>query len=138
MATGETPQTLSPIAKAIHQVSQKTTAEVRVHLTRRWIERDPYRSAVRVFNQHGMQRTTFRNAVLFYINLRKRRFAIIGDEGIHEIAGREYWNSLTRLLHEDLLSTHPENAIAIAVMTAGAMLQEHFPVEDASPDSDSH
>ena len=126
----------SPIVRAIAEAEKRTTGEIRVHLSRRWLERDPYERAHKLFHQYGMTRTAQRNGVLLYVNLRRRKFAIVGDEGIHREVGQQYWEELARALHEDLLSTHVENAVAISVRTIGATLQRFFPVDLDSQNPD--
>lgn len=126
--------TTSPIVRALAQVERITTAEIRVHLTRKVLERDPFATAESVFKRFQMTRTTHRNGVLIYVNLRTRRFAIAADVGAQEALGRRYWDELARALAEDLRSTHPENAIAIAVRTLGVTLHQHFPIEDTDMD----
>ena len=120
----------SPIVDAIRSAEKDTTGEIRVHLSRKWIEKDPFRHATRLFHQFGMFRTSQRNAVLLYVNLKRHKFAIIGDGGIHHIVGQRYWEELARELKNNFISTHPENAIALAVLKVGEVLREHFPQED--------
>lgn len=120
---------LSPIVQAIADAERGTTGEIRVHVSRSWVEKDAYAHAQRLFEQHGMTRTAQRNAVLFYVNARRHKFAIIGDEGIHKVVGQKYWEGLAQMLHEDLQSTHLENAIALAVRTIGITLQKYFPAD---------
>lgn len=123
---------LSPIIEAIAAAESGTTGEIRVHIAKHWIERAPFARATRLFEHFNMFRTTDRNAVLFYINPRKRKFAIVGDIGIHNVVGQKYWESLSATLRKDLRSTHPENAIALAVLQIGEILREHFPREEPS------
>ena len=118
----------SPIVRAIALAQQRTTGEVRVDLSRKLFEKDPYGRALRLFSEYGMTRTTQHNAVLIYVNLRKRRFAIVGDSGIQAAVGQQYWEGLGRALSEDLRKyPKPEQAIAMAVTTLGATLQRYFP-----------
>ena len=123
------PGKYSPIVRAINEAEKGTTGEIRVHLSRKWFDKDPYRSALRVFNRFGMSRTSHRNGVLLYVNLRKKNFAIVGDEAIHGNVGQRYWEELVRHLRADLHSTHFENAIAMAVSTIGITLKKFFPLE---------
>jgi uncharacterized membrane protein len=125
----------SPIVEAIAEAESRTSGEIRVHLTRRRFERDPFQRAWKLFHQYGMTRTAQRNAVLFYLNLRKKKFAIVGDEGIHRVVGAHYWEELAKSLREDLLSTHIENAVALAVRTIGVTLERFFPHD---PNSANH
>jgi uncharacterized membrane protein len=119
---------ISPIVRAIAWAEKGTTSEIRVHITRKVFEKDPFSRAQKLFERFGMFRTSHRNAVLLYVNLRRRKFAIVGDTGIHQKIGQAYWEELAHTLREDLLSTHYENAIAIAVRTLGITLKTHFPV----------
>jgi uncharacterized membrane protein len=122
----------SPIIEAIQEAEQGTTGEVRVHLSRSFIEKDPFAHAWRIFEQYGMVRTTNRNAVLLYVNLRRKKLALIGDEGIHHAVGQEYWEKIVAKLTEDLRSTHAERAIAHAVRKIGETLRHFFPLEEGA------
>lgn len=119
----------SPIVDAIARAEERTSGEIQVHLTRRLWERDPIKRAWKLFNEFGMSNTRQRNAVLLYVNLRKHRFAIVADVGIHAQVGAEYWQGLAQALREDFHSTHFENAVAIAVTTIGATLSHFFPAQ---------
>jgi uncharacterized membrane protein len=122
--------TADPIVQAIAEAERGTTGEIRVHLSRRWIERNPFKRAIALFNRYGMSRTTHRNAVLIYINRRTRKFAIIGDEGIHKAVGQKGWEALGGELRGHLLTTHYERAIAMTVNDLGALLRLFFPQPD--------
>jgi uncharacterized membrane protein len=121
----------SKIVEAIAEAETHTTGEIRVHISKRWFEPDPYRRAQKVFDRLGMGRTSLKNAVLLYVNLRHRKFAIYGDEGIHQSVGQRYWERIARELSQDLRGTHHENAIALAVSKIGKALEENFPVTSA-------
>jgi uncharacterized membrane protein len=123
----------SPILDAIRDAESRTTAEIRVHLSRRLIEKDPFKRAKHLFHQYGMYRTTHRNAVLLYVNLRRRKFALIGDEGAHHSVGQRFWEELARDLMRNFISTHPENAIALAVKKIGERLAQDFPLDADHP-----
>ena len=125
-------KTESAILKAIQWAEKGTTGEIRVHITRRWWEPDALKRAQKLFESYGMYRTAERNGVLLYVNLRKKKFAVIGDTGIQAKIGQSYWDDLAKSLREDLLSTHYENAIAFAVRTLGVTLKMHFPVESGA------
>jgi uncharacterized membrane protein len=117
----------SPIVDAIARAEQGTTGEIRVHLSRSWFERDAYRHAQRLFAQFNMHQTAQRNGVLLYVNLRRHLFAVVGDDGIHQHVGQEYWEMLAGRLAQNLHETHPEKAIALAVLEIGEKLRLHFP-----------
>ncbi len=124
----------SPIVQAIAHAEAGTTGEIRVHLSRKWIEQNPMQRARTLFEQFGMHQTTHRNAVLIYVNLRRRKFAIFGDSGVNEVVGPHYWEQVATNLREHLRGTHPERAIAFSVQEVGEVLKKYFP---ADPDSDN-
>lgn len=128
MASGKF-QKLSPIVLAISEAETRTTGEIRVHISRGWAEKDVFRYAQSIFEEFDMQRTAQRNAILIYLNLRTRKFAILGDRGIDQAIGPKAWEEMAHALKEDLLSTHFESAIAMGVQRAGACLAKHFPAE---------
>jgi uncharacterized membrane protein len=119
----------SRIVEAIARAETHTTGEIRVHISKRWFEPDPMLRARKLFDRLGMRRTTLKNAVLLYVNLRRKKFAIYGDEGIHHSVGQKYWERIARELSQDLRGTHHENAIALAVNKIGGALAENFPVD---------
>lgn len=119
----------SPILKALQYVSKKSTGEVRVHVVKNPFEKDPMGSALEVFDEYGMTRTTDRNAVLIYINLKTKAFSVIADEGIHRAVGQRYWDELAMNMKEDLQSTQFENAVALTIFTLAVTLEKFFPRE---------
>jgi uncharacterized membrane protein len=125
---GSVPQ-LSPIVEAIRVAESGTTAEIRVHLSRRLIERDPLKRAMSLFDQYEMSRTSRRNSLLIYVNLNRRRFAILADRAAYKTLGRSFWEEAARNLKRDFVSTHPENAIALSVIKIGERLARQYPKE---------
>src|SRR5215470_8742902 len=80
------------IAGAIAQAERKTSGQIRVHVTHRKPENFEER-ARRRFELLGMTATQNRNGVLIYIAPRIRRFRILGDVGVHEKCGDEFWKT---------------------------------------------
>ncbi|MDR3606178.1 MAG: TPM domain-containing protein [Oligoflexia bacterium] len=127
MAAGE--EKHSKIVASIAEAEGQTTGEIRVHLSRHWIEPNAFARATYLFKKFGMTETTHRNAVLLYVNLRKRKLAVIGDISIHAKVGQRFWDELMATLQVDLRSTYYENAISTAVLRIGQVLKLHFPLE---------
>ncbi len=117
----------SPIVRAIRESEAHTSGEIRVHLSKRLWEPDPMKSAWRIFKLYQLDQTQQRNAVLLYVNLRHRKFAVIGDVGVDAAFGQTFWRALVHQLGLDFNSTHFERAIAGAVRSVGRALAEHFP-----------
>jgi len=117
----------TPILKALKFVAKKSTGEVRVHISRDRFEKDPMNTALRLFEEFAMTRTTDRNAVLIYLNRATRKFSIVGDEGFHRVVGQKYFYILGVNFADDLQSTHFENAIALLTFSIGTTLAKKFP-----------
>lgn len=117
----------SPIVEAIARAENHTRAEIRVHLSERIFEKDALARARQIFTRLGMSQTRERNAVLLYVNLRRRRFAIYGDQAVHDRLGDPVWRKILATLREDLLGTHPERAVAQCVDLIGVVLGQLFP-----------
>ncbi|HTL11272.1 MAG TPA: TPM domain-containing protein [Bdellovibrionota bacterium] len=122
-----------PYARLHHEILQAqagTSAPLRVYLTRRLPDRDVALSAERLFGHYHLEQTTLRNGILLYVNLRTRRFAVARDAGADAALGMEYWRELSQCLRDDLLSTHHELALRMAVRTLGISLARLFPADD--------
>ena len=118
----------SPIIRALNSLALKTAGEVRVHLSHAHFESDVMATALSLFEEFEMTRTANRNAVLIYVNLRHRKFAIVADEGIHRVVGQRYWDEMAVNLREDLQSTHFENALALTTYGLTVVMQKFFPI----------
>lgn len=121
------------IARAITNAEARTSGEIRIHLERRvprgrrGVVGDVLERARDVFWSLGMHRTRERSGVLIYLAIEDRRFAIVGDEGIHARVGETYWASVRDLMAEKLRSQRPCEAILSAISETVRVLREHFP-----------
>lgn len=123
-------QGTSPIVRAIEEAEKTTSAEIRVHLSRRIIELDPLARAEYWFLQNKMHETKDRNGVLLYINIRRHKFAVFGDQGITKLVGPDYWNFVATELGKSLKINKVEDAIALIVTLIGLKLSIFFPPTD--------
>lgn len=120
------------IAAAIVEAEKLTSAEIAVHI-RAFCLGDPLKAAQSVFDRLGMRRTRARNAVLIYVGLSTRKFAIYGDKAIHEKAGDAFWNR-TRDDMRAAFAAGPLEGILAGVRAAGRELSRHFPAGADNPD----
>ncbi len=114
------------ILKAIARAENNTSGEIRVHLHRNG-KGDVFKNAVKTFEKLGMTRTALRNGVLIYIDVDKRQFAVIGDQGIHAKVDKEFWKRITDVLHRDFSQNKFTDGIVAAVLEIGKQLKRHFP-----------
>ena len=81
------------ILDAIGRAEKMTSGEIRVYISHK--ERhDALAFAKRRFQELGMTKTRERNAVLIYIVPRTQQFAVVGDIGIHQKCGNEFWQKI--------------------------------------------
>jgi len=114
------------ITKAIAEAEHKTSGEIRVHIENN-LKEDVLDRAAYLFRKLGMSRTKHRNGVLIYLAVKSKRFAIVGDKGIHKAVPENFWESIKH----DMLAYFRENkfteGLVFAISSAGEQLKKHFP-----------
>src|SRR5712692_2193234 len=116
------------IVAAIAEAEKKGPAQVRVHATHRKPENLEQR-AERRFEKLGMTRTAHRNGVLIYIAPKLRRFRILGDTGVHEKCGDEFWKETAAEMEGLFRRGEFTEGVVKGVQKAGDLLAAHFPRE---------
>ncbi len=117
------------ILEAIGRAERHSSGEIRVHLHKGGGE-DVYQRAVETFNRLEMYKTRLRNGILIYVDTRGRRFAVIGDEGIHRKVGSGFWEKIRDILAEHFRRGQYTEGIVRAIDAIGLALAEHFPYSD--------
>jgi uncharacterized membrane protein len=117
------------IAAAIAAAEQRTSGEIRVFIERGDVAADPLLFAEEKFLELGMQKTAERNAILIFIAPRAQKFAVVGDEGIHNKCGAEFWQHLVASMRGHFQREEFTDALVEAIETAGQSLALHFPRE---------
>jgi len=116
------------IIQAIQSAELKTSGEIRVHLERRARE-SFFEHAREIFEKIGMTKTEDRNSVLIFMGLASRRFAILGDKGIHERVPEGFWDDIARQMTQDFKEDLFADGIVKAIHRIGEKLQQFFPYE---------
>ena len=114
------------IVAAIREAELKTSGEIRVFISHKTVE-DPVVAAQAEFMRMGMGRTQHRNAVLIFVAPRARKFAVIGDDGVHSKCGGAFWRELADLMTDYFRKSEFTRGIIHGVQKAGELLAEHFP-----------
>jgi uncharacterized membrane protein len=118
------------IASAIATAEEKSSGEIRVYVSHK--ERhDALAFARKRFQELGMFKTKDRNAVLLYIVPRTRQFAVLGDDGIHEKCGDDFWKEIVAKMSAQMKAGKFTEAVVGAVQNISETLAKHFP---RSPD----
>jgi uncharacterized membrane protein len=114
------------IVTAIRQAEQKTSGEIRVFISRQEPE-DAISAAQAHFTSLGMDKTEERNGVLIFVAPRVRRFAVIGDAGIHARCGNGFWEKVAAEMTGHFKELEFTRGIVHGVHKAGELLAQHFP-----------
>jgi uncharacterized membrane protein len=122
------------VVASIRQAETRTSGEVRVFMEPHCTYMNALDRAVELFAQLGMEQTEARNAVLVYVALKDKQFAIYGDEGIHAKAGgQEFWQHAAAMLQAALRNGDMKGGLVNCINEIGVALATHFPY-DASVD----
>jgi uncharacterized membrane protein len=115
---------------AIENAERRTSGEIRVSVTRFfWGRIEPV--AWRAFRRLGMDRTLDRNGILFFIVPSRRRFVVLGDEGIHAKVGPEFWTSVAAATSASFRQGDFTLGLVQGIETVGEQLAAHFPYDPA-------
>ncbi len=123
-----TPEEQERILEEIRNAEDRTSGEVRVHLDCCSRE-NPLEKAKRIFHQLGMTRTKARNGVLIYVATEDRKFAILGDEGIHRVVPENYWEDVKEKMQKKFREGRICEGICLGIREIGEKLKAYFPVE---------
>ena len=115
------------IVDAIAAAEKTTSGEIRVFIQRGEVADDPLPFAEAKFIELGMEKTAERNAILVLVAPRAQKFGVVGDEGVHQKCGAEYWDQLVLKMRSHFQREEFTEAIVEAVESAGSLLAQYFP-----------
>lgn len=116
------------IVQAIREAEKKTSGEIRVYLERR-SGKDLMKRSRQVFEKLGMTKTRQRNGVLIYFSLGRHRFAILGDQGIHDKVGEGFWKEVVSQMQIYFARGEFARGLEAAIRNIGERLKTYFPRE---------
>jgi uncharacterized membrane protein len=117
------------LVEAIAIAEKNTSGEIRVHIEKT-CKGDAVEQAKVIFEKLGMTATEARNGVLIYIAEESHKFAIIGDSGIHEKVGHDFWDHSKDLMSQHFKKGEFVEGIKEAVLSCGEALKKYFPFQN--------
>jgi uncharacterized membrane protein len=120
------------IIEAIRGAESKTSGEIRVYIQRGEFETDPVMLAQKKFQRLGMYKTRERNAVLIFVAPRAHKFAVVGDQAIHEKCGEQFWQHVVDGMRVHFQNEKFSHALTEAINEVGKVLATHFPRTSAN------
>ncbi len=121
------------IIKAIEIAEKNTSGEIRVHIENN-TNSPPLERALEVFHLLEMEKTELRNGVLFYMAIESRKFAILGDEGIHTKVTENFWDAEKELMLSYFKKGEFSKGLELAIIEVGNKLKENFPYHSTDTD----
>lgn len=113
----------------IASIELNTIGELRIHVED-LCNTDPYLRAIEVFNSLGMYKTVSSTGILIYLATEDKKLAIIGDKGIHNKVGADYWTNIVQEVKELFKYKSVFEGILYGVEEVGKKLIEHFPEQN--------
>jgi len=114
------------IVAAIQAAEKKTSGELRVFVSDTKVA-DAMAAARAQFDRLGMARTRERNGVLIFLSPATRKFAVIGDSGVHARCGESFWQELAGSMTSHFQAARFTEGIVEGINRAGELLAAHFP-----------
>lgn len=117
------------IVDAIREAEKNTSGEIRVDFEKN-LQKDPIERAQEVFFKLEMDKTKYKNGVLFYVAVDDHRFAIIGDEGIDKVVPDDFWESVKNEVISEFIEGNFVEGLVKGILHTGEKLKQYFPYED--------
>lgn len=116
------------VKAAIEEAERRTSGEICVSVAPLFwgsVEK----AAHKAFARMGMTHTRERNGVLFFVVPSRRKFVVLGDRGIHQKVGQDFWNRVAAILSEKFREGDFTGGLLKGIEEVGLQLSTHFPYE---------
>ena len=116
------------IKAAIAASEKLTSGEIRVSVAR-FFWGSVRAAAGKAFTRLGMRDTKDRNGILFFVVPSRQRFVVLGDQGIHEKVGQDFWDKLVAAMAGDFKAGKFNEGLIRGIEECGRLLAVHFPYQ---------
>ncbi|MDT8392485.1 MAG: TPM domain-containing protein [Bacteroidales bacterium] len=116
------------IKQAIMNAELDTSGEIKVHIDSKCTG-EVMDKAMKVFKKLKIHETELRNGVLFYLAVRNRKFAVIGDEGINKVVPDDFWEQLKVDMLDNFREEKFTEGLIEGISRTGKFLKEYFPYQ---------
>lgn len=121
-----TKEQLAKIRAAVEEAEMNTSGEIRVHVETS-LAGNVLDRAAWIFKKIGMHATDNQNGVLFYLAVKNREFAVIGDSGINEVVPSDFWENIKNSLQQHFRQGNFTEGLVEGILLAGIQLKDNFP-----------
>ncbi len=94
--------------------------------------------AQELFHLLKMDNTKEESGILFYVSIDDKKFALVGDRGIHARVGDDFWSSVRDEVLSRFRESEFQNGLIAGIELVGKKLAAYFPweVDDTNELSD--
>ena len=114
------------ILTSIQEAERNTSGEIRLFIEDTCEGNVLDRSAF-VFKELKMHETERRNGVLFYLAVKSRKFAILGDSGIHSSVHKDFWHEIKLEMQNFFTAGDFVTGLNKGIRMAGEALKKNIP-----------
>ena len=114
------------VVEAIRLAELNTSGQIKVHIEN-FCRINVETRSLMVFKHLKMSQTKQRNGVLIYLAVKDHKFAILGDEGINNIVGADFWNDVRDLMAAAFTEGRFADGLEQGIMRCGEKLKAYFP-----------
>jgi len=125
-----TTEQIAEILQAIKDAEHRTSGEIKVHIESSTQGKDVLDRAADVFAMLELHKTKLRNGVLFYLAISDKKFAILGDIGIHQAVGDRFWDTIRNQMQQYFRNGNFTAGMIEGIKMAGEKLRDKFPYQD--------
>ena len=111
---------------AIASAEKQTSGEIRLFIENNCLV-DVLDRAAFLFKELKMDATAERNGVLFYLAMKSRKFAILGDAGINSRVPADFWEHIKSEMQKHFVKEDFSRGLTIGISMAGEALKKYFP-----------
>ncbi len=122
-----TDEQVKMIEQAIRSAEENSSGEIRVHIEN-WCKGDEVVCATKTFHKLRMHKTELRNGTLFYLAIKDRKFAVIGDSGIHKNVPEGFWDKVRDQMLENFKNGKFTEGLCNGINMTGIELKKYFPL----------
>jgi uncharacterized membrane protein len=115
------------IESTIKSAEENTSGEIRVHIENHCKGGNPVVCAQTIFHKIGMDKTDLHNGVLFYLAVKDKEFAVIGDAGIHKHVPPGFWDLVRDKMLEQFKHEKFTEGLCEGITMTGMELKKDFP-----------
>jgi uncharacterized membrane protein len=115
------------LVEAIQKAEHQTSGEVRIFVESKCRYVDALDRAQEIFFSLKMNETELRNGTLIYVAVKDKQAAVLGDEGIHQKVGAEYWKDVVARMLLQFRNQKLADGICQGIHDLGEALKFYFP-----------